>query len=68
MAEGHALAVQICCLLCTQRAIWAGRRCLLLADLNVFSCNDLTGKPGFNFNRARGTQPAAIISPSKGNV
>lgn len=57
--RGTRSGSQICCFLCAQRAIWAGSRCLLLTGPNVFCCNVLTGKPGFNFNRTQGTRPIA---------
>jgi hypothetical protein len=57
--ERHAPVVCISLLLYTQRAIWAESLCSLLADLNVFTQNSLTGKPGFNVNRTRGNQPAS---------
>lgn len=68
VGEIHAPVVWILLLLNTQRAFWAGSRCSLLADLSVFTRNDLTGKPGFNVNRTQGTQPAGIISLLKGNA
>lgn len=68
VGEIHAPVVWILLLFNTQRAFGAGSLCSLLADLSVFTQNDLTGKPGFNVNRTRDTQPAGIISLLKGSV